>query len=140
MEFQFPEALCKLIAAGYKNVRIDHSLLLELGQKSFLTGDIRYLFVDLHDVFAPEETAGSGGVEVRDELGENARSIMFKIVIYMEECVFHLFLWNLRIGAGGDRLVVSATRPIYRATTIFPFAECAAVTAHDFTRKSVGDI
>ena len=62
MEFQFPEALCKLIAAGYKNVRIDHSLLLELGQKSFLTGDIRYLFVDLHDVFAPEETAGSGGV------------------------------------------------------------------------------
>ena len=73
-------------------------------------------------------------------MGENVRSIMFKIVIYMEECVFHLFLWNLRIGAGGDRLVVSATRPIYRATTIFPFAECAAVTAHDFTRESVGDI
>ena len=42
LELQFPAALRKQIAAGYKNVRIDAALLLELGQKSFLTGNIRY--------------------------------------------------------------------------------------------------
>ena len=40
LEFQFPAAFRKQIAAGYKNVRIDAALLLELGQKSFLTGNI----------------------------------------------------------------------------------------------------
>ena len=88
MEFQFPATLCKLIAAGYKNVRIDHSLLLELGQKSFLTGNIRYLFVNLHDVLAPEETAGSGGMEVGDELFENICSIMLEFVIQTKERTF----------------------------------------------------
>ena len=62
MEFQFPAAFRKQIAAGYKNVRIDTALLLELGQKSFLTCNIRYLFVDLYDVFVPEEAAGSGSI------------------------------------------------------------------------------
>ena len=40
LELQFSAALRKQIAAGYKNVRIDAALLLELGQKSFLTGNI----------------------------------------------------------------------------------------------------
>ena len=82
MEFQFPAAFRKQIAAGYKNVRIDAALLLELGQKSFLTGNIRYLFVDLHDVFTPEETAGFGSVEVRDELSENLDAIVFEFVVH----------------------------------------------------------
>lgn len=88
LEFQLPAALRKQIAARYKNVRIDAALLLELGQKSFLTGNIRYLLVDLYDVLAPEETAGSGSMEVRDELFENICSIMLEFVIQTKERTF----------------------------------------------------
>ena len=88
LELQLSAALRKQIAAGYKNVRIDAALLLELGQKSFLTGNIRYLLVDLYDVLAPEETSGSGSMEVRDELGEIRLSVMLEFVILTKECAF----------------------------------------------------
>ena len=87
MEFQFPAALCKLIAAGYKNVRIDHSLLLELGQKSFLTGNIRYLFVNLHDVL-------ESGPDWLDDFDEQLFSDMVEKIVVVDNETLRFRLLN----------------------------------------------
>ena len=40
LQLRLTALFSQLVAAGYKNVRIDNALLLELGQKPFLTGNI----------------------------------------------------------------------------------------------------
>ena len=86
MEFQFPEALCKLIAAGYKNVRANKPLLLELGQQSILTGDVCNFLVECHDVQAPEQLTLPGVLEICEQLGEDRHSLVTELIVQVEHC------------------------------------------------------
>lgn len=51
------ELLCDGIAAGYKNIRINESLLLEHGQKLILIREIRYSLVQFDHIKAPQHPA-----------------------------------------------------------------------------------
>ena len=90
MEFQFPEALCKLIAAGYKNVRINEAVLLEEGQRLILTGEFGYFFVEGNDVLAPEQSAITDRPESLEHLLQNGDTLMFQLIVQTAEGFLNL--------------------------------------------------
>ena len=76
----------QLVLAGYKNVRVDKALLLELGQQSILTGDVGNFLVECHDVQAPEQLALPGVLEICEQLGEDRHSLVTELIVQVEHC------------------------------------------------------
>ena len=81
--FQFygTELFRQLVPAGDKNIRINKPLLLELGQQSILTGDIRDFLVELHNVQAPEQLALSSRLKVCKHLAKNGQTLVAELVV-----------------------------------------------------------
>ena len=75
------ELLGQLIALGYKNVRINETLLFQRGQHLILTGKFRYLFVQLNDIQAPEHSAVADRQETGDHLGEDWLSMVLEVIV-----------------------------------------------------------
>ena len=75
------ELFGQLIALGYKNVRINETLLFQRGQHLILTGKFRYLFVQLNDIQAPEHSAVADRQETGDHLGEDWLSMVLEVIV-----------------------------------------------------------
>jgi len=89
------ELFGQFIAAGYKNVRIDAAVLFQHSQQLFLTGEFRYLIVQLHDIQAPEQTAAACGLEVRQKLLQNGTALVLELVVHAEESILKFFFRDL---------------------------------------------
>ena len=90
------ELLGQFVAPGYENIRIDEAASVHVGQHSILIVDVRYSFVQLNDVQAPEHPTFPDGLEVRDHLLEDWLPVEPELVVEPQEGSVNLAFWNLR--------------------------------------------
>ena len=55
-----------------------------------LTGKFRYLFVQLNDVHTPEKFPFTDGLEVGNEVGQDAAALVLEVVVQPEEGLLYL--------------------------------------------------
>ena len=108
------ELLGQLIALGYENVRINAAAFSQSGQQLILTGKFRYLFVQLNDVHTPEKFPFTDGLEVGNEVGQDAAALVLEVVVQPEEGLLNLGFRNLCDGAGCFVGLMVLTRPVQR--------------------------
>ena len=70
-------------------------MLFQHSQQLFLTGEFRYLIVQLHDIQAPEQPAAAGGLEVREELFQDGTALVLELVVHAEESILKFFFRDL---------------------------------------------
>ena len=123
--FYGAELFGQFIAAGYKNVRINAALLLQHGQELILTGQIRYLVVQLNDVHTPEQVVTADHLEVCEEGGEELVTVVLQVIIETEEGGVDFRFRDLNNRTRIVRSIMRETCPIHFSATCL-LAECAA--------------
>lgn len=135
------ELFGQFVAAGYKNVRINAALLLQHSEKLILTGEVRYLPVQLNDIRVPEKPAGADRLEVCNQWCEDLAAVMPELVVETAEGGVDISFWNT-----GDRtssaidIMVSANVIAFSVYRFLPGMHPAVPTIYDPRRRQDIDL